>query len=100
MTTRNANATTQNPAAAGLVTSASPDLHAAVDDEVDARDVRALVGGEEQSDVRHLLRLPEPAQQRPAAHLAGPRAVLQLPASGVALDQAGRDRVGTDPVLA
>src|SRR6478735_10806412 len=112
MTIRKANATTQNPVTArlaalagnarafSLVTPASPDLHPAVDDEVDAGDVGALVAGEEQRDVRHLFGLPEPAQQRPAAHLGGPLAVLQLPAGRVAFDQARRDGVDADPVLA
>jgi hypothetical protein len=48
-----------------------PDLHAAVDHEIDARHAGALAGREEQRDVRGLFWPAEPAQQCPAEHLAG-----------------------------
>src|SRR2546421_8764540 len=54
----------------------SPDLHPAVDDDVDARDVRALVAGQEQREVRHVLRLTQTAQERPFDHLAREPACL------------------------
>ena len=34
----------------------SPDLHAAVDDDADTGDVRALVRGRQKPEIRHLLR--------------------------------------------
>src|ERR1700678_187285 len=48
----------------------SPDLHAAIDHEVDAGHVGALVGGQEQRDVRHLVGQTEPAKECPVAHRA------------------------------
>src|SRR6267143_6510215 len=75
----------------------SPRLHAAIDDEVDASYVRALVGGEEQRDVRDLLGLTEATHERFAEHLAGPLRVAELIQRRVAFEQARRDRVGADP---
>src|SRR6478736_951430 len=117
---RKAKATAQNPnrnrrAAAGtartfspdtgadrVLTPWSPDLHAAIDDEVDPGHVRALVRREEQRGVRHVLRLAEAAEERPVDHLAceSTFAVVQVRTRRAALDQAGRDRVDADPVLA
>src|SRR6476660_8420843 len=107
MTIRKANAAAQKPdrcrgaAAAGstgtlsvgcgdrcVLTSASPDLHAAVDYQVDPGYVRALVAGKEQCDVRHVLRLAESAQQRPGKHLAAEGTVFQFRAGGVTFDEA------------
>jgi hypothetical protein len=59
----------------------SPDLYAAIDYEVDARYVGALVGGEVQRSVRNVLRLTEPPEERPVAHLAAKLLVFQLPSS-------------------
>src|ERR1700722_15867715 len=98
MTIRKANATIQNPdprrrfSAAGpgyastLVIEPpfhrqprqSPDLHAAVDQEVDACDVGAVVGRQVERRVRNVLRLTEPAKERPVAHLAAKLLVCQF----------------------
>src|SRR5205809_397742 len=80
----------------------SPDLHPTVDHDVDARDVRALVGGEEQREVRDVLGFTEAAQERPFDHLLGEpaRALLEMGTVRSALDQARRDRVDTNAVLA
>jgi hypothetical protein len=75
-------------------------VYAAIDYEVDACYVGALVGGEAQRSVRNVLRLTEPAEERPVAHLAAKLLVFQLPSSRVGLDEAWRDRVDADPVLA
>jgi hypothetical protein len=56
----------------------SPDLHAAIDNEIDARYVRTLFGGEEQGDVGNVLGLTESAEERPLAHLAAKSLILQL----------------------
>src|SRR3954453_6462691 len=78
----------------------SPRLHAAVDDDVDACYVRTLVGGEEQRDVRDLLGLGEATQERLPEHVGGPLGVVELLSRLIGLDDAGRDGVGPDPVLA
>src|SRR5258708_2169400 len=120
MTMRKANATAQKPdrrrpvpaadvawtsslgagADCCALTSASPHPHAAVDHKVDAGHIRALVGGEEQRHVRHILRFAEPTQEGPVAHFAGPALVLELPPSRVAFDEPRGDRVDTNAVLA
>jgi hypothetical protein len=51
----------------------SPDLHAAIDHDVDAGHIGALVARKEQCDVRHLLRLPA---RKPSAALSAPSLVL------------------------
>jgi hypothetical protein len=51
-------------------------LHAAIDQEIDARHVGTLVGREEQRDVRHVLGLAEPAEEGPVAHRLAPLLVL------------------------
>src|SRR5216683_5237768 len=69
------------------VASGSPDVHASVDDNVDAGDVRALVRGQEKRDVRHLLRAAETTQERLAEHVVSPLRVVELVPRGVAFDQ-------------
>src|SRR5260221_11878145 len=76
----------------------SPHLHAAIDDEVDACYVRALVGGEEQRDVRDLLGLGEATQECLAEHVGGPLGAVELSSRLIGLDDAGRGGVGPDPV--
>src|SRR3954471_6979873 len=120
MTIRKANATAQNPdpylrvspvgeavpigAAVGAdswtLTSALPDLHPAIHDEIDAGHVRALVGHQEQRCIGDVLRLSKAAEERPAAHLATERVVLELPSCRVGLDETGRYRVDANAVLA
>src|SRR2546423_13974024 len=80
----------------------SPDFHSAVDDDVDARDVRALVGCQEQREVCDVLGLTQTAQERPFDHLAGESACALLEMGSVrpTLDQTWRDRVDTNAVLA
>jgi hypothetical protein len=56
-----------------------PDLHSAIDHEVDARHVGALVARQEQSNVGDVLRLTDPAQERPVAHRTTELIVLELP---------------------
>src|SRR4051812_16400829 len=80
--------------------STSPHLHAAVDDDVDARYVRALVRDEEQRDVGDLLRLAEATEERLAEHVVSPLGVVELFSRLIGFDDAGRDGVGPDPVLA
>src|SRR3954471_3584979 len=95
MTIERANATAQKPAryrdvagAGGAstlslgtrsdtctLTRASPDVHAAIDHEVDGGHVRALLGGQEQRYVGHVLRPAETPEERPIEHLAGKSAV-------------------------
>src|ERR1700742_4715994 len=77
----------------------SPDPHPAIDDDVDPGHVRTLVRGQEQRDVRDFLRPAEATQQRLPEHVARPLGVVELLSRGVALDHAGRDRVGANPVL-
>jgi hypothetical protein len=72
----------------------SPDLHTAVDDDVDTGDARALVCGQEQRDVGHLLRPAEAAQQRLAEHVARPFRIIGLRSRRVALDQTSWSRIG------
>src|SRR6266481_4694799 len=80
----------------------SPDLHPAVDDDVDARDVRALVGGQKQREVRNVFRLTQAAQERPLDHLASEPAssLLEMGSVRSTLDQTRRDRVDPNAVLA
>src|SRR5258708_30322989 len=47
----------------------SPDLHSAVDHDIDACHVRAVFAGQEQRNVRHLLRPTETTEQRLAKHV-------------------------------
>src|SRR6476646_11763366 len=113
MTMRKANATGQKPdppsrllTGSSLTLSAgiraSPDLHPAVDDDVDARDVRALIGGKEQREVRDVFRLTQTAQERPFDHRASESAcaVFEMGSVRPTLNQARRDRVDTNAVLA
>src|SRR5882672_9883050 len=77
----------------------SPHLHAAIDDDVDACDVRALVRGEEQRDVGDLVGLAEATEQCLAEHVVGPFGIVELLSRLVGLDEARRDGVGAEPVL-
>src|SRR6476620_1928245 len=119
MTIRKANAAAQKPDRWGCVSAAgstrtlpvgcgdrcvltwrSPDLHAAVDDQVDARDVCALVAGEKQRDVRHVLGLAESAHRGPG-RISLPKALFSRPRpGGFVFDEAGEIRVAANPVLA
>ena len=73
--------------------------HAGVNNDIDAGDVRAIVGGEEQGDVCDLLGLPESSQERPVEHMTCPAVpFVDLRPRRSAFDQARGDRVDADPV--
>src|SRR5689334_17365478 len=78
----------------------SPGAHPAIDEQVDAGDVRAFVGREEERGVRDVFWSTEPAEHRPAQHVTGPFSVFHLLARLLSLDNPGRDGVGSDPMLA
>src|SRR5262245_28615427 len=82
-----------------LISVGSPDLHAAVDDDVDTGHVRAFVGRQEQRHVRHFFRPTETTQERLAEHRCCPLRILQLLARLIGFDQPWRDRVGANPML-
>src|ERR1700733_14796937 len=56
----------------------SPDPHAAIDHEVDARHVGALGGGEVERRIGDVLCLTEASEQRSVAHLTTELLVLQF----------------------
>jgi hypothetical protein len=67
---------------------ASPDLHSAVYDDVNAGYVGTVVGGKKQRDLRDFVRPTETPKQRLTEHRARPFRILQLLARPVGLDHA------------
>src|ERR1700722_9396093 len=78
ITIKNAKATTQNPdhrfpvadccARTSEAATHLPDLHAAVDNQVDARDVRALVGDKVERRVGDVFGRAETSEEGPRCH--------------------------------
>jgi hypothetical protein len=56
----------------------SPNFRSAIDDDIDSGDVRTVIGGQEQSDVRHFLGPAETSEQRLARASRSPIRVLEL----------------------
>src|ERR1700730_2001757 len=77
----------------------SPDLHPAIDHDIDARHVRTLVRGQEQRDVRHLLWSAETPKQGLAEHRARPFGILKLFSRLIGFDQARGDGIRANTVF-
>src|SRR6266542_6768151 len=77
----------------------SPNLHSAIDDDIDSGDVRTVIGGQEQSDVRHFLGPAETSEQRLAEHRARPFGVLQLFSRLIGFNQARGDGIRANTVF-
>src|SRR4029453_7846336 len=77
----------------------SPDLHPAIDHDIDARHVRTLFTGQEERNVRHFLGPAETSEQRLAEHRARPFGVLQLLSRLIGFDQARGDGIRANTVF-
>jgi hypothetical protein len=77
----------------------SPNLHTAIDDDIDSGDVRTVIGGQEQSDVRHFLGPAETSEQRLAEHRARSFGVLQLFSRLIGFNQARGDGIRANTVF-